>query len=354
MSARLVAMSGAGEHDDASRRSARTSPRVQTSSIAIGATVVALVVALGAAGLATRQRPSEVPSGLALRAADTADDAAPATPNAPAGGGTRERPGRPAAIASPRTPSGSTPTSGAAGGNAAEGSPATATGPGVSASGDDPRTAAADEDVFDLRPPAAGEWSGVAHVKDGVGLLPAEQDVATTLVVSPQEAGAQRIDVRGQALAVAGETVRYDRPGRRAYVLDLWTGDAEPVRFSSSEGFLDLPSTARPGATWAWTGSSDDGRTSIDASLRYVGRSRTAMASGREVEVVEYEEALRLGGAHNLTITRKVRFALELGLPVRVEETASGTNASGSSVDRQVTFELTDTDPAAEPVVDRP
>lgn len=324
---------------------------MQTSSIAVAATVTALVVALGVSGAAMRGREAGGSSRVALGTASSTSaitqTAAPAgrtaTPatrragpatspsvaDAPADEGARE------AVAS--TPEGTAPEP-----------------PAVLAAGDGSSRAEGESRV-ELRPAAPGDWLGTARVIDRTGLLgEAEQTVETRTAVGPETSGAQRIDVDGNVLALAGETVRYDGLGRRSFVLDVWTGDAEPVRFTSQDGFLAVPTVIRAGSSWSWAGQSTDRRTSLDASLRLIGQRRVTYAEDREIDVIDYEQTVTIGGDRSLTITRKVAFAPEIGLPVRIDEETKGTSAAGSTIDRSVVFELTSSEPAPKPVVDSP
>lgn len=333
---------------------------MQTSSIAVATTVMALVVALAVSGVAMHDRAvaerSSVALGTATSANQISEDADQAGGPTAVAGRRTDRPGN-SAVRAPGASEAGAAAPAAVDDNASSPvvPPADAgAAPPVVAAGDGSRPAESESRV-ELAPAAPGDWFATARVTDRTGLLgDNDQTVEIRVVVGPHTAGAQRIDVEGSVIALSGETVRYDGPGRRAFVLDVWTGDAERVRFTSQDGFLAVPSLVRPGSSWSWAGESGDRRTSLDSSLRLLGIRRATVAGGRELDVVDYEQAITLGGDRSLTITRRVTFAPEIGMPVSITEETKGTNATGSPLDRTVVFELSGTEPAPPPAVAGP
>ncbi|HVM10742.1 MAG TPA: hypothetical protein VM345_19935 [Acidimicrobiales bacterium] len=335
-------MAGAGAPPE--RVPARPPFRVQSASVAISATVLALVVALAVSLIASAGEGPSTRAQVASRAASTTDAADPSAP--------------PHAVAPPGRSGGPVGVVDARGAGAAGAQPA-ATGAdldgGVASPGGEPTASPASPSTvtsagaegapaaprrFELRHARPGEWSARATITEGTTLVgPRESAVEARYRVGPSTSGAQRVDA--PYLMITSELVRYDGPGRRAFELLVATGGRAPLRFRSAAGFVDVPVAEPDGAVWTWSATSDDRRTSLDATLRLVGAgTRTVGATGRSVDVVEYTVDISLGGDHSMRIARHVWFAPELGLPLVVDERVNGTDGAGSAVDRRVVVEL--------------
>jgi hypothetical protein len=163
----------------------------------------------------------------------------------------------------------------------------------------------------------------------------------------PKTEGAeQRFVPRGRPLGAFGAaTVRTLAQGRYLSSIELVGESSRPLLPAAA--VVDVPSSWHPGEQWTWRFVAEDKATTLDATITMVGRENFTMKDGKtQVEVVRLDQAITISGDRSITLQRKVWFAPSLGVPVRVEESAAGTDTSGRPVDRQTTADLVTTEPS--------
>lgn len=269
-----------------------------------------------------------------LAACSSSEDVKDAAP------GTSPLPSASAGAASSAPASASPGASAAPTGGAVGASPTAAP---VSGATSGPRATTAPGRPAPSKATAAGTYVYDSSGSQRTGAYTAPVSGNATLVVSPMSSGRQIATVDNAQGRTRQELLVRDAG---SYLADL---QVEPKglpdkEFAFGTAVLLLPDPARVGATWAWHGTSTDGKTTLDARNRVV-RTETLTIGGRRVPTVVLQTHLVLGGDLDYTADVTTWVAPALRLPVKDHTVAKGT-AVGVPFSLDVTNVMRSTTPS--------